>query len=66
MKIKGRNISWWLSALLSGMVIVLMPTLSRAAGDVDEARLKAADSEPQIGLHWDATPTRPISRRSRR
>jgi quinohemoprotein ethanol dehydrogenase len=47
MKIKGRNISWWLSALLSGMVIVLMPTLSRAAGDVDEARLKAADSEPQ-------------------
>jgi glucose dehydrogenase len=47
MKIKGRNISWWLSALLSGMAIVLMPTLSRAAGDVDEARLKAADSEPQ-------------------
>src|ERR1700682_5087849 len=35
------------AALLAGIAVTFLPASSRAAGDLDEARLKAADSEPQ-------------------
>ena len=35
------------SGLFAVRAIALLPTSSRAAGDIDEARLKAADTEPQ-------------------
>jgi quinohemoprotein ethanol dehydrogenase len=41
------KLSLLFSGLFAALVIALLPTLSRAAGDVDEARLKAADTEPQ-------------------
>jgi quinohemoprotein ethanol dehydrogenase len=37
-------------ALLAGIVCVLLPASSYAAGDIDEARLQAADSQPQNWL----------------
>jgi quinohemoprotein ethanol dehydrogenase len=45
-----RKMSPWRAALLAGILFAFAPDPSRAAGDVDEARLKAADSEPQNWL----------------
>src|SRR5215472_10405428 len=47
MNVGQRKLALLFLGLLAGLVITLVPTLLRAAGDIDEARLKAADSEPQ-------------------
>jgi quinohemoprotein ethanol dehydrogenase len=47
---QDRNVSSLGTALLTAMLIAILPAGSWAAGDVDAARLKAADSEPQNWL----------------
>jgi hypothetical protein len=41
-----KTILQW-SAILTALALTFAPQSSRAAGDVDSARLRAADSEPQ-------------------
>src|ERR1700720_85612 len=47
MKMKHRSTALLRAALLAGIVVTFLAASPRCAGNLDEARLKAADSEPQ-------------------
>src|ERR1700731_4121782 len=47
MKMKYRSTALLRAALLAGIVVAFLAASPRCAGNLDEARLKAADSEPQ-------------------
>jgi quinohemoprotein ethanol dehydrogenase len=56
----------WPTALLTALVLALVSLPARAAGDIDQARLKAVDSEPQnwltLGRDQDQTYYSPLAK----
>src|SRR6476660_8609481 len=65
MTMKHPKSALWRAALLACIAATVLPASSYAAGDVDEARLKAADSEPQnwftLGRDGNQTYFSPLS-----
>ena len=65
MTMKHPKMALWRAALLACIGVAVLPASSYAAGDVDEARLKAADSEPQnwftLGRDGNQTYFSPLS-----
>ena len=62
---RRRNSAWWQAALVAAVAAAGLPASSLAAGDIDGARLKAADSEPQnwftLGRDGNQTYFSPLS-----
>ena len=65
MRVKFSTMAILHAALLAGVALTVLPATSYAAGDVDTARLKAADSEPQnwftLGRDGNQTYFSPLS-----